>query len=236
MEVDRSGGKKDIDGERPVIVAWDTCTMRGVLAFGTRERLLAEEYFESVKGHTGWLMPRMDFAMKDLGLSPSDIDYVAVGIGPGTFTGVKVGVASAKAVAFGLRKPLLGMPTLDVLAAAAPPTADIVLSTIDARRGQLYAAVYKQEDRRRERVTDFACLTVDEVAHMVTAMGFRELAMVGESPAGLTNALRKSGTVVTVEDSYPSGPILHELAHEMVRAGVRSDALSVSPIYLKKPT
>ncbi len=130
----------------------------------------------------------------------------------------------------------MGLPTLDVLAAAAPPEADVVLSTIDARRGQLYAAVYRQEGRRRERLTDFECLTPDEIAHKLAAIGFEELAIIGESPIELTRALRKSGKVVAVEDSYPSAPTLLELALDMVRAGDVSDALALSPIYLKKPT
>jgi tRNA threonylcarbamoyl adenosine modification protein YeaZ len=144
MAVDRSIGAEVAGSQRPLIVAWDTCTTRGVLAVGSGERLLAGEYFESVKGHTGWLMPQMDSTLKDLGLTPSGIDYLAAGIGPGTFTGVKVGVACAKALSFGLDKPLVALPTLDVLAASARPEADVVLSTIDARRGQLYAAVYRQ--------------------------------------------------------------------------------------------
>ena len=229
-------GTRTSKAERPVIVAWDTCTTRGVLAVGAGERLLAGEYFQSVKGHTGWLMSRMDSVLRGLGLSPSDIDYVAVGTGPGTFTGVKVGVACAKALSFGLKRPLAALATLDVLAAAAPPGADVVLSTIDARRGQLYAALYRRAGRHRERLTDFTCTTPEKVARMVAATRFKELAVVGESPGDLTVAMGGSGKVVAVKDPYPGAQALIELARHTVRAGELSDALEVSPIYLKKPT
>jgi tRNA threonylcarbamoyladenosine biosynthesis protein TsaB len=236
MAVDRSIGAEVAGSQRRVIVAWDTCTTRGVLAVGSGERLLAAEYFESVKGHTGWLMPQMNSTLEDLGLTPSGIDCLAAGIGPGTFTGVKVGVACAKALSFGLDKPLVALPTLDVLAASAQPKADVVLSTIDARRGQLYAAVYRQGSTGRERATDFLCLTEGEVADLVTSIGFKRLSVVGELPARLVQLLGDSGEVEPAEETYPNASALLELALEMSRANKTSDALAVSPIYLKKPT
>jgi tRNA threonylcarbamoyladenosine biosynthesis protein TsaB len=235
MVVERGTGTP-ADAQRPVIVAWDTCTTRGVLAVGAGERLLAGEYFESVKGHTGWLMPQMDSTLKSLGLSHPDVDCLAAGTGPGTFTGVKVGVACAKALAFGLEKPLVAVSTLDVLAASAHKKADVVLSTIDARRGQLYAAVYKQGSSGRERVTDFLCLTPEEVADLVTSLGFKRLAVVGELPVQLVRLLGRYGEVQPADETYPNASTLLGLAVEMARAKKTSSALAVSPIYLKKPT
>jgi tRNA threonylcarbamoyladenosine biosynthesis protein TsaB len=222
--------------EAPIVVAWDTCTLRGVIAAGAAGRLIAETYFEARKGHTGWLMPQLDATLEDLGLSPFDIDYVAAGIGPGTFTGVKVGVACAKAVAMALQVPLVGMPTLDVLAGNAPGTADLVLSTIDARRGQLYAAAYRQVAGKRERVTGYMCMTPIDIVGLVAPLGFKELAVTGEAAEGLIEALRKSGRVVEGDSPYPKGGATVDLACEMAVRGETTDAVSVVPLYLKEPT
>jgi tRNA threonylcarbamoyladenosine biosynthesis protein TsaB len=193
-------------------------------------------YFEAAKGHTGWLMPQLDSTLKSLGLSPSRIDLVAAGVGPGTFTGVKVGVACAKAVAMGLGVPMVGMPTLDLLAAGAPDSADLVLATIDARRGQVYAAAYRQDAGRRKRVTDYLCVTPDELARVVAPLGLEGLALVGEEPPALVAWLGGSGRVRVVEGSHPGGGAMLALASELAARGGASDPASVMPIYLKKPT
>jgi tRNA threonylcarbamoyladenosine biosynthesis protein TsaB len=229
-----SGGGASDGG--PLVVAWDTCTLRGVLAIGSSGSLLAEDYFEAVKGHTGWLMPQLDSALRDLALSPAAIDYVAAGIGPGTFTGVKVGVACAKAVSMALGVPLVGMSTLDVLAAGAPCHADAVLATIDARRGQLYAAAYRRHGGALVRATDYICATPGEVALAVGRLGFDELAVVGEAPGDLALAMGGRRVDWTAEERYPVGEALLLRASELVARGEGSDPVSISPIYLKKPT
>lgn len=230
-----AGGGGALEGG-PLVAAWDTCTLRGVLAVGLADRLLAQDYFEAVKGHTGWLMPQLDSALRGLALTPAAIDYVAAGIGPGTFTGVKVGVACAKAVSMALGVPLVGISTLDVMAAGAPPDADAVLATIDARRGQLYAAAYTRNGEALVRVTDYVCATPGEVARAVGRLNFDELAVVGEAPGDLARELGGRRVVRTVEGRYPEAKALLRLACELAGRGRGADAASVSPIYLKKPT
>lgn len=219
-----------------VIIAWDTCTVRGVLAVGVAGRLLSETRFEARKGHTTWLMPQLDSMLKDLGLSPSDVDYVAVGVGPGTFTGVKVGVACAKAVAMALDRPVAAMSTLEIVARSAPPTADLVLSTIDARRGQYYAAAYRREEGVLERATDYLCLEPAGIARALAPFAFEELAVFGEVFEVLPVALGRRGRVVRSENHYPEGGELIALAHSIIALGQTTDAVSLSPVYLKKPT
>jgi tRNA threonylcarbamoyladenosine biosynthesis protein TsaB len=231
----RVGCGGEADGG-PLVVAWDTCTLRGVLAVGRSKEVLAEEYFEAVKGHTGWLMPQLDQAMKGLAMSPSDIDYVAAGIGPGTFTGVKAGVACAKAVSVALGLPLVGMSTLDVLAAGAPGSEDGVLALIDARRGQLYAAAYRRAGEERERVTEYLCATPAELAREVAPLGFVEVALVGESSDELVRGLSGVCRVTAAAERFPVGKALLLRASELIARAQASDPVSVSPIYLKKPT
>lgn len=220
----------------PLIIAWDTCTVRGVLAVGAAGRLLLETRFEARKGHATWLMPQLDSMLKDLGLSPSDVDYVAAGVGPGTFTGVKVGVACAKAVAMALERPVAAMSTLDIVARGAPPAADLVLSTTDARRGQLYAAAYRREEGILERATDYLCLEPAGISRALASLAFEELAVAGEAPEVLVSALERRGRVVHGGDPYPAGGDLIALAHSIIARGETTDAISLSPVYLKKPT
>lgn len=233
---DKPGAGPPGEGGAPLIVAWDTCTIRGVLAVSEGVRLRAETYFEASKGHTGWLMPQLDMVLKDLRLAARDIDYVACGLGPGTFTGVKVGVACGKAVALGLGVPLIGIPTLDLLARGAPSSAAAVLAVMDARRGQFYAAAYRRAGERLERVTEYLCARPQRIAREAASLRTGEITVAGEAPEVLVRDLERLGRVSPPDDGYPRGDTLAEMAWEMVGTGEESNAAAVTPIYLKKPT
>lgn len=220
----------------PTVIAWDTCTLRGVLAAGAGGRMLEETFFEASKGHTTWLMPELDRMISGLGLSPGDVDAVAAGIGPGTFTGVKVGVACAKAVSMGLGVPVVGVSTLDILAEGSDGDADMVLASIDARRGQLYAAAYARGAGGLERLTDYMCAEPRVIAGALARLPFKRLALIGEVPPDLESELVRRGRVFPSRDEYPSGAALLALADSRLSGGGATDPVALSPIYLKKPT
>jgi len=224
-----------------LMVAWDTCTLRGTLAAGGRGMRTVERTFEARKGHAGWLMPDIESLLGAMGFGPESLAAVAVGTGPGTFTGVKVGVSTAKGVSLGLRVPLVGISTLDVLAAAAPRDAGLVLATIDARRGMLYFAAFHNGPSGPERLTDYSCMTPGGVAREVSERGGHRSArvcVVGEASPGLLEALSGTGLEVSVgEERYPRGRDLLDLAMSALERGGPEvgTAASVLPIYLRKP-
>ena len=234
MSADRVKGKAR-DAGTGVIAAWDTCTTRGALAVARGGRVLAHEYFEAVKGHTGWLMPQLDQAVRSLGMAPGDIELIAAGVGPGTFTGVKVGISTAKAVALALGVPLAAMPTLDVLARQAPEGARGVIAAVDARRGQLYAAVYRCDAGEFERLTDYLCLEPGGLLEVLKSLGVEDAAFVGAVPAPLFDELASGVRLEAVGEKYPTAEALVGLAVEMARADELTDAVGALPVYLKEP-
>ncbi len=220
----------------PVVVGWDTCTARGALVVGSGGVVLSETYFKTEKGHTGWLMPLVEMTFDRAGMAPDDIDYIAAGTGPGTFTGVKVGLATAKAVAMACGVPLVGASTLDILAAGATPGVDLVLSTVDARRGMLYAAVYRTGEGVPERVSEYMCETPERVAEVARSLGYRAVDVVGEAPASLVKSLEDGGELTVAGDRFPNGHGIVAVSDGLISRGRVGDATSVAPIYLKKPT
>ncbi len=220
----------------PVVVGWDTCTARGVLAVGSGGVVLSETYFKTEKGHTGCLMPLVEMAFDRAGIAPDDIDYVAAGTGPGSFTGVKVGIATAKAVAMACGVPLVGVSTLDILATGATPGVDLVLSTVDARRGMMYAAVYRTGEGVPERVSEYMCEAPERVAEVARSLGYRAVDVVGEAPASLVKPLEDGGELTVAEDRFPNGHGIIGVSDGLISRGRVGDAASVAPIYLKKPT
>ncbi len=222
-----------------LLLAWDTCTGEGVIALGEGASAIAETRFRTVKGHASWLMPMVDSTLAGPGASPADLGALAVGIGPGGYTGVKVGVATAKAMALALDLPLAGVPTLDLLAAHAPAVDGTLLACMDARQGLVYAALYEVDGGRPRRSTEFLCVTPEDAAAAVARSGVKAFAAIGFVGEELERAARESGlrmtTVEPTPPGFPSGSVLLATARAMFAAGLAGDAFSVVPIYLKKP-
>lgn len=182
-------------------------------------------------------MPLVDTAVSSAGITPAGIGAVAVGTGPGGYTGVKVGVSTAKGMALGLGVPLAGIPTLDLLAAHAPDTRGPLLCCMDARRGLLFAAAYLAGEEVR-RVTDFRCLDPEGAAELLEMSDGGRATAVGYVPGELLEALGRRGVDVRVlppeEIGFPSPEILAVLATSAVARAPDGGAAGVLPIYLRK--
>ncbi|MGC9324281.1 MAG: tRNA (adenosine(37)-N6)-threonylcarbamoyltransferase complex dimerization subunit type 1 TsaB [Desulfomonilia bacterium] len=104
------------------------------------------------QGHAGELLPIIDSLFIRSGMKKSEITLIASGIGPGSFTGIRIGIATAKGLSMALGCPLAGISTLDALAFGALPSRLPILPIIDARKGEVYCALYSPEG---ERLTDY---------------------------------------------------------------------------------
>lgn len=219
-------------GER-ALLAMDTCTHEGVLAVGRAGELLAEARFTTRKGATGSLMRLIDDRMGELGLGPSSLGLVAVGTGPGTFTGVKVGVATAKALALALGVPLLGISTLEILAAGVKADGRTVLATVEGGRGTLFAAFFRPGSRP-PGISEY--LRADAGALASMAAGYREgLLVVGAVDDALRGALDLAGLDYRVADGGIDPEAFVGLATGAAGGADPRGALTVQPVYLRGP-
>ncbi len=122
------------------VLALDTTTVRGSLALLVDGEVAAEVRITSALGHSRWVFPALGAALSALGFKPRDLDGLAVTLGPGSFTGIRVGIAAMQGLAAGLSKPCLGLSALDVLASLVPGRPAVAL--MDAWRNEVYAGVY----------------------------------------------------------------------------------------------
>ena len=113
--------------------------------------------------HAEHLAPAIAWCCEQCGVQPAQLSAVAVGIGPGMFTGLRVGVTTAKALAQSLRIPVLPVPSLDLLAYPLRFRHGLVVATIDARRNELYWSMYRPVPGGVQRVSDFEMSTADEL-------------------------------------------------------------------------
>ncbi len=142
-------------GAVPLIVALETATETGSVALLEGERLLAERELDGRQRHAARLLAELDGLLAAAGRGLEQVELIALSIGPGTFTGLRIGLATALGLAFGTRRKLAPVSTLAALALRAPGAAG-VLPLLDARRGQVYAGLYGPDagPRADDRVCD----------------------------------------------------------------------------------
>ena len=202
-------------------------------------------------GHATRLLPLTALVMERAGIGWDAVDRIAVGIGPGTFTGLRIGIATARALARARSIPLVGVSTLQSLALAGPrarvalggpeagptPAAllDVVLAVLDARRGEVFAASW-----RIDEVEDFEtalllprALAPEVLAELVAPLGPSTLA-IGDGAVAFRQAVERSGAFIPDDDSQ-----LHRVTatnHCRLAGSLQSSgADEVRPDYLRAP-
>jgi len=150
------------------ILAIETSTTMGSVAVCEDERPLAEVSIETGKRHGERLIEMAGFIMERLEMGPSDMEAYAVSIGPGSFTGLRTGLAMVKGLWLANRRPVVSVPSLMALAAGAGDTEGPVLAALDARKGEVFAALFKCDGRGGvERMTDDAALSPERLAELL---------------------------------------------------------------------
>jgi tRNA threonylcarbamoyladenosine biosynthesis protein TsaB len=124
------------------VLSVDTTTPRGSVAVVSEEAVLAEARVLTAEGHSRWLLPAVDALLGGLAIEAAALDCFAVTTGPGSFTGLRVGLSSVQGLALATGRPCVGVSSLDVLALAARGCGSRVVALMDAFRGEVYAATY----------------------------------------------------------------------------------------------
>jgi len=127
------------------VLAMDTSTLVMGVAVLNEDRLLGEVLTNQKKNHSVRLMPTVERLLAELDVTMRDLRLIAVGMGPGSYTGVRIGVTTAKMMAWALDVPLVGVSTLLTMAAGLGPVDGWICPLIDARRGRVYAGLYRYE-------------------------------------------------------------------------------------------
>lgn len=177
------------------------------------------------------LVPAIQRVVTAAGLKIADIDYFACGLGPGSFTGMRIGVAAIKGLSIARNKPIIGLSSLDILAKNACPTERLIVTALDARRGLIYCSSYKYENGLLKRKSGYLLLSLDEF-----------LQKFGAKPIILGDALSlygdkmstriKGATLLDKDYWLLKAHNLIELALTKIKAKQFTSVLNVKPIYL----
>ena len=217
-------------------LAIETSGRTGAVALAEGGRVVAEDQFPHGLKHAAELVPMIDRLCRAAGWGPRDVAEVYVSVGPGSFTGLRVGITVAKTLAFATGARLVAVPTVDVLARNAPPDARHVVVVLDAKRDQVFTA-------RLSRLNTPDGWATDEPAHLdsLTAMlarSPRPVYLIGEGipfhekflPAG------DSSVVVTPPELWrPRAGVVAAVGHALARQAQWTDPQALNPVYIRKP-
>lgn len=198
-------------------------------------RLLAEYFQNSGQTHSRTLMQMAQDLLKNCDLSPADIDACAVSNGPGSFTGVRIGAAAAKGFCWGREIPLYGVSTLEAMARGCGLLSGVICCCMDARREQVYNAVFEAENGRLVRLREDRAISLDDLCEDLQNIE-KTIFLVGDGAELCYTTLLERLPRLTLlaehlRQQRASGTAL--AAWEKVQAGKTGDAASLSPNYLR---
>lgn len=219
-----------------LILGITTSTMQVGCAIGGHEGVLAQVHSSRGKRHAETLVPAVDFLRRQARIDLHDISCVAVDVGPGLFTGLRVGIAAGKAMAHALRIPMIGVVSLDLLAFPVRWSPRLIVATIDARRGELFTAAYRQVPGGVQRLDGHRIASPDDLAGELEATR-EEVLLVGDGALRYQDTFSHLAHVELGDQglAHPSAASLVQLAH--ARA-LREDFVKpweLEPLYLRRP-
>ena len=218
------------------ILAIDTASSVSSVAVASEGKLRAEVTIEAGRTHSETLLSHIEGALSFAGVERSALRGVAVSIGPGSFTGLRIGLATAKAIAYGLGIPLVGVSTLAALALAFPVPDVYTLVLMDAQKGNAYAGLYEWRDESLHEVRPVRVAPLAEAIAEAADRGkpvlltgelaVKKRARLGNLPDNVTLA---PAHLLTARASHVAWLGIARLA-----AGERDDLMTLEPFYIRR--
>ncbi len=192
---------------------------------------ICEYNIDLSRKHASFLTVTIKRVIEALGWRFADIDYFVCGLGPGSFTGIRVGLATIKGLAWSLGKPIVGISTLDILARNINIFDKYIVPVVDAKRSLVYCSIYKIKNGLFNRLSSYMLLTLEDFFKKVKPKSI----LLGDAAGIYREGILKNIRGVTILDKdywYPQGRHIIELAREKIRKKEFKDAFKIEPIYL----
>lgn len=220
------------------VLGIDTATMVCSVGLAGQDRIIAEVTVHTRQTHSERLMPMIRQMIADADLTPQDLSGIAVSIGPGSFTGLRIGITTAKSMAFALDIPVAGISTLEALAAQFPYCGYLIRPVIDAQKENVYTALYCTDAGYPQRLGDIEVMSMRSVAQHIQTCGQRVIVTGEIVPFGEQLATLDDGALVYPAQALyrmPRGAVIAELGLRRLLAGQGEDPGSLTPFYLRRP-
>lgn len=213
------------------ILAVDTSAVCASVAVTDENKILSECSVNTGLTHSRTLMPMISSALNNAEIDLGEIDYLACSVGPGSFTGIRIGVAAIKGIADAAGKKCVPVSTLQALAFNLKGRHCTAVCTMDARCNQVYAAIFKINGNEINRLTEDLAIKIDELKEMLTE--YDDVVFVGD---GAKLCYEKLGYEVASENCvYQKGSSVCFAAMEYLKESEAISGKELMPVYLRLP-
>jgi tRNA threonylcarbamoyladenosine biosynthesis protein TsaB len=231
------------------ILGLDTSISVASVAINEDGRIVAEDFYPrqgtaegsgAKSNHAEIILPLIDSVLQRAGIGFTDVTGIAVSIGPGSFTGVRIGLSTTKGLAYGTGIPAVGISTLQAIAARVAGFEGMVCSILDARKGEVYAAVFRKHGNQLERLTEDALMPI--LSFLEELRGLEETTpclFIGDGVTAYRPLLQQvSGLQIHIADEEPIPSVAAAIAllSERQFSDQRAVRLEdLAPVYLRRP-
>ena len=221
-----------------ITLAFDSTAKAASVAALRDGIILAQETVDNGLTQSELLLPMAEDMLKSLRLAYDDIDLLATAVGPGSFTGVRIGVALIKGLAFGKNIPCASVSTVEALAENLAGLSGIVVPCLDARRGQVYTALFRSSEEGIVRLTEDMAIPLTELADMLRGYEGESIYLSGDGDLGARKALIELGMKTECTPTLLVNENAASVAIVAERIYSRGEAISdkeIAPTYLRVP-
>jgi tRNA threonylcarbamoyladenosine biosynthesis protein TsaB len=217
------------------VLGIETSTKTGSVAVVSEQSVVAQYSLNIEVTHSERLMSTVDRVLKDTGLTIADMGGFAVAVGPGSFTGLRIGLATVKGLVLATGKPVAAVPTLRALAANVPFASHPVCPLLDARKNEVYAALYQCGSEGPEQLMLETAVPISELASRIPGT----TVFIGEASflyrAEIEARFGGRALFGPLSASLPSAGTVAELGLSMIKSGRQADADALAPLYIRRP-
>lgn len=219
-----------------LVLSVDSSYSTATCALIKDDKILAEINLNDKKQHSVILMRLIDSILKEYEIDINDIDAFIISRGPGSFTGLRIGMATLKGLAFASKKPLISVSTLDALAYNSVSFQGIICPIMDALRDNIYTCLYKNENNNLTPLIKEQCLNINELITILKQQTL-PIIFVGDGVAKHKEFLQENipnSFFAPNHSNFPKASSVGELGIKKINDGVIENIDSINPIYLRK--
>lgn len=220
-----------------IILAIDSSTPVAGVAIIDKEKIWAESFLNTGYTHSEFLMPMIESIFQKANLQPQDIDAIAVSKGPGSFTGLRIGMVTGKSLAQVLGKKLISVPTLDILAFNLWGQGGIICPILNARKNEVYTALYEMQGQELVRLNDYTAIGPFDLAEKLKVMK-QEIRFLGDGVPVYKELLQKElgsqAKWVPITHLLPKASSLGLLGLQLLEKGQEEDIYTLEPLYIRR--
>lgn len=220
------------------ILSIDTSTECATCALVDDSQILGELSFNYKKQHSTILMPMIENLLKNVNHSIADVDGFVVSKGPGSFTGLRIGMAAIKGLSQGSQKPFISISSLDALANNFPYFDGYICAMMDALRDNVYCSIYKFEDGNLVNSSDYMAISINELLEFLnTKYTDSKVLFVGDGICKFKEIISSNFTSAYFAPNhlnYVRAAALGVLGLNLLKNGIEDNLYTSAPIYLKK--